>query len=420
MKRETVKGFRDYTGEDALKRAEIKRILIDNFERYGFEPAETPVIEYEDFVTSRDEKKDNSEKEQEDEAISDVFKLKDKGDRNLALRYEFTFQLKRLMNNKKLPYKRYQVGPVFRDEPVSANRVRQITQCDVDVIGSTLKEDAEILALSAEILGQLGIRNRILVNNRKLMNEILDAEGVEKENKTQALREIDKYDKLPEKELKENLKKLGAEKIIDKIKQGNEFFKQFPSYQEIISLMNYCKAYGIKVEFSPTIVRGLSYYNGTVFEIKGKGIKETIIAGGSYNFNNTQCVGISFGLERLSAIAQVDYEKQKTLVVSLKEDKQAIKIAQKLRLGGVRSSIYYGKPSKALDYANSYGFVPISKTVAFRSRFLAFASRMEVRRRRQEQELCCCWSHRCIHTPSMVMRGPDARRLSCLGKHCFI
>jgi len=359
MTRETVKGFNDYTGEDALKRAEIRRVLVDNFERYGFEPAETPVIEYEDFVTGRDEKSKSdrsSNQGEEDEAISDVFKLKDKGNRNLALRYEFTFQLKRLMNNKKLPYKRYQLGPVFRDEPVSANRVRQITQCDVDIIGGGLKEDAEILALSAEILGQLGIKNRILVNNRKLMNEILEAEGVAEENKTQVLREIDKYDKLPESELRENLKKLGAENIIDNIKKGEDFFKQFPSYKEILDLAKYCSYYGIKVEFSPTIVRGLSYYNGTVFEIKGAGIKETIIAGGSYNFNNTQCVGISFGLERLSAIASVDYGKQKTLVVSLKEDKQAIKIAQKLRTGGAASSVYFGKPSKALDYANSYGF----------------------------------------------------------------
>ena len=312
MKRETVKGFNDYTGEEAWKRAEIRRILVDNFERYGFEPAETPVIEYEDFVTGRDEKsKKQSQDDENDEAISDTFKLKDKGNRDLALRYEFTFQLKRIMQNKKLPYKRYQVGPVFRDEPVSANRVRQITQCDVDVVGSTLREDAEILALSAEILGQLGIRNRILVNNRKLMNEIIEAEEMAEENKAQVLREIDKYDKLPESQVKENLKKLGAGEVLDKIKQGEKFFSQFESYKEILELIRYCSYYGIKVSFSPTIVRGLSYYNRTVFEIKGQGIKETIIAGGSYNFNNQQCVGISFGLERLSVLADISYEKQK-------------------------------------------------------------------------------------------------------------
>ncbi len=96
---ELVKGFSDYTGEEALRRETIKEILVKWFKRYGFEPVETPVIEYEEFV-----KKDN----EEDEAVSDIFKLQDKGKRKLALRYEFTFQLKRLAKNKKLPYKRYQ------------------------------------------------------------------------------------------------------------------------------------------------------------------------------------------------------------------------------------------------------------------------------------------------------------------------
>jgi len=111
-----VKGFRDFSGEEAEKRKAIKEIIVEIFERYGFEPAETPIIEQEEFV--RGENK-------QDEAVSDIFKLQDKGKRNLALRYEFTFQLKRLMKNKKLPYKRYQIGEVFRDEPISENRFRQ-------------------------------------------------------------------------------------------------------------------------------------------------------------------------------------------------------------------------------------------------------------------------------------------------------
>src|SRR3990167_7800987 len=123
-----VKGFRDFSGKEAEIREEIRNTIVRTFERYGFEPVETPVIESEEFV-----KQGN----QEDEAISDIFKLKDKGGRNLALRYEFTFQLKRLMRNKKLPYKRYQIGPVFRDEPTASNRFRQFTQCDVDIVGSS-------------------------------------------------------------------------------------------------------------------------------------------------------------------------------------------------------------------------------------------------------------------------------------------
>ena len=86
---ETVKGFKDYTGEEARKRAEIRKILVDTFEKYGFEPAETPLVEYREFVQGENK---------QDEAVSDIFKLKDKGERDLALRYEFTFQLKRLMH----------------------------------------------------------------------------------------------------------------------------------------------------------------------------------------------------------------------------------------------------------------------------------------------------------------------------------
>ena len=103
---DTIKGFKDYVGEEAWKRSEIKKILVDTFEKYGFEPAETPVIEAEEFV-----KGDNSQ----DEAISDVYSLQNKSKRNIALRYEVTFQLKRLMQNMKLPCKRCEIGEVLRD-----------------------------------------------------------------------------------------------------------------------------------------------------------------------------------------------------------------------------------------------------------------------------------------------------------------
>jgi len=196
MKTETVKGFNDYVGEDALKRAEIKKVLVDTFEKYGFAPVETPVIEYEEFV-----KGNNAN----DEAVSDIFKLQDRGNRKLALRYEFTFQLKRLMQNRKLPFRRYQIGEVFRDEPISANRFRQFVQADVDVIGSSVKDEAEILALTSEVLNSLGIDFKIYFGNRKLIDEILNNEGVKK-NTEQILREIDKLDKIPEKEVRENLK----------------------------------------------------------------------------------------------------------------------------------------------------------------------------------------------------------------------
>ena len=169
MKIEPVKGFRDYSGEEAKKRAEMQKIIVETFEKYGFEPAETPVIEYEEFVRG---------KNQNDEAVSDIFSLKDKGKRELALRYEFTFQLKRLMQNKKLPYKRYEIGPVFRDEPVSSARFRQFVQCDVDVVGAEPRQEAEVLSAITDIFQQVKLNPIILVNNRQLLNEILESEKI--------------------------------------------------------------------------------------------------------------------------------------------------------------------------------------------------------------------------------------------------
>lgn len=343
---ETVKGFKDFTGEEAEKREEIRKILVETFEKYGFEPAETPIVEYEEFVRGENAN---------DEAVSDIFKLKDKGERKLALRYEFTFQLKRIMQNKKLPYKRYQIGPVFRDEPVSSSRFRQFTQCDVDSIGSTVKEEAEVLVVVSDVLNKLGIKPLILINNRKLLNEILEDNKIKEENKMQVLREIDKIDKLPEKEVRENLKKLKAECVLHCFKKGEKYFSKFESYKEIILLMEYCNYYGIKVQFSPTVIRGLSYYNRSVFEIKTDGIRETLVAGGSYMFNGIQCTGLSFGLDRISVLAKIKCDREKFVIVSLDQDKEAIRLAQKLREKGKIVKICYGKPSKSLEYANSCG-----------------------------------------------------------------
>lgn len=348
MNTETVKGFKDFSGEESEKRKIIKDIISKTFGKYNFEKIETPIVEYEEFV-----KGDNTQ----DEVISDIFRLTDKGKRKLALRYEFTFQLKRLAKNKKLPFKRYQIGPVFRDEPVQGNRLRQFTQCDVDIIGSNIKSEAEILFITKEILNQLKIKSILYVNNRKLLDEILIDLNIK--NKEQVLREVDKLDKLPKKEVKENLKKFNAEKILDIFNQPPTYFKKYKSYQEIEELKKYCKYYGINIVFAPFLTRGLSYYNGTVFEIRSN-IKETICGGGSYLVNGIQSTGISLGLERLQLVSNISSDIEKILVVSLDQDKEAIKITQNLRNQGLNVTLFYGKPSKALEYANSYN---IKKTI---------------------------------------------------------
>lgn len=347
---ETVKGFKDKTGKDAEKAAFIKKIAEQTFERYNFQELETPIIEYEEFVKSG--------ADEGDDAISEIFKLQDKGKRNLALRYEFTFQLKRIANKQKLPFKRFQIGPVFRDEPIKANRFRQFTQCDIDTIGAKVKDQAELLSAMNDILTALKIKSTIFVNNRKLLNEILEEQKIK--NKTEAIKELDKLDKLSEDDVRANLENLGAEKLLDIVKQPKEYFKKYPSYSEIEELEKYCSYYGVKIEFQPTLARGLSYYTGNVFEIKSSDIKETICGGGTYMINDTEASGISFSIERMMAVSNVMINICKTLIVSLNEDKKSIEIAKQLRKQGENASVFFGKPSKALDYANTYD---ISKVI---------------------------------------------------------
>jgi len=167
------------------------------------------------------------------------------------------------------------------------------------------------------------------------------------------LREIDKLDKISEKEVKENLKKYNAEKILNILKKDESYFKKFESYKEVEELINYCKYYNVKIVFQPSLVRGLSYYNGNVFEIKSD-IRETICGGGSYLVNGIQATGISLGIERLEEVTKMITDIEKILIVSLNQDKKAIEVAQQLRKQGKNVSVFYGKPSKALEYANSY------------------------------------------------------------------
>ena len=345
MKTETIKGFRDI--EDASKRIAVRNIIENVFQLYNFIPVETPIIEYEEFVKGEN---------LNDEAVSEIFKLEDRGKRKLALRYEVTFQLKRLAKNKKLPYKRYQIGSVFRDEPIKENRFRQFTQCDIDIIGSKIQDEAEVLKVIFEILDKLGIKFTIQLNNRKLLNEVLEELKIDERNKEQVIREIDKLDKLSEKEVKENLKKYGAEKAIAIFKKPEKYFEKYNAYGEIKELRKLCSVNKVKFEFVPTLARGLSYYNGTIFEVKTKEMKETICGGGAFMVNGIQSIGTAFGLDRLEVLAKLKTDKKKILIINIGQDKKSLEVAENVRELGVGCSVYYGKPGKALDYANSYNF----------------------------------------------------------------
>lgn len=365
----TVKGFQDYLPPESLKRAKLKKVAEKWFKRYGFVPIETPVVEFDELI-----KGDALPAEGEDEAVSDRFRLQDRGGRNLGLRYEFTFQLARIFKenpNIKLPFKRYQIGSVFRDEPIRVGRTREFTQCDIDVVGdASVNAEAECLAVVSDILKELKIKDyEIQVNNRKLLQAII--ESVQIYRVKQVMRELDKLEKVGQDAVKAELRKVAdTNQIVTLFKlleKDLEFFKKnaFAGAEELEALESACKFYGLKLKINPTMTRGFSYYTGNVFEFLTSK-KSAVIGGGRYDRSvgkfvgrEIPAVGISFSLEALMGLFKEEFDALKVdalpkcLVISLDQDKTAVKIASLLRRAGVSCSIDFRKPGKALEYANA-------------------------------------------------------------------
>ncbi len=359
---DTVKGFQDFLPPESLKRKLVKEVIEKYFTLYGFLPIETPLVEFDELMKS-----DNLQGE--DEAVSDRFRLKDRGGRNLGLRYEFTFQLARIFKlnpNIKLPFKRYQIGENFRDEPIGPGRFRQFTQCDIDIVGEgSVDADAEILAATRDIFSALKIDTAIYVNNRKLLGALIDS--VQIGDKPSVMRELDKLSKVGEDMVKSNLRKYAdANQILTLFKlleKDLAFFLEnaFDGAKEIEDLQKKCRLYGVKIKLEPTMIRGLSYYTGNIFEVRLPGKPNSIAGGGRYDnvvgkyFQRLiPAVGISFGLERLTELATVEMPVPVTaIIVSFNKDAYALKLVQMLRENGIACVFTSGKPAKALDYANS-------------------------------------------------------------------
>lgn len=360
---DTVKGFQDYLPPESQKRDAVKKVIEKWYKLYGFLPVETPLVEFDELM-----KPDSITPDEEDSAVSDRFRLKDRAGRNLGLRYEFTFQLARILkqnSNIKLPFKRYQIGPVFRDEPTGTGRFRQFIQCDADIIGDpSMDADSDCLLMVSDILKELNVESEINVNNRKLLNSII--ESVQIQNKSAVMREIDKIDKIGEDNVKTNLRKYSdANQIMTLFKlleKPLEFFieNKFDGSEELSNLIKKCSRSGLKIKFSPFMIRGFSYYTGNIFEVKVPG-KNTIAAGGRYDksvgkylLKEIPAVGISFGLERVSELAEIPVETTKAIIISIKEDNECQKLARKLRKEGISCIVSTEGPGKALEYANAY------------------------------------------------------------------
>lgn len=370
-----AKGTQDFAPEEKILRDKIENTLKSIFELYGFSPLETPVLERYDLLASK--------YAGGAEILKETFKLIDQGKRELGLRYDLTVPFCRFIGmnpNLKMPFKRYQIGTVYRDGPVASDRLRVFTQCDVDIVGSkSMAAEAECLLLADEAFKKLRIRALFEVNNRKLIDGLLQDIGIEEEKWISAILIIDKMKKVSREQLEKELEEQGmtkqqSTKLFSLLEKNNlDSFKVLKSakaqegikeLEELFRLLHGKK----NMVFTPTLTRGLAYYTGTVFEVVTEDAKSSIAGGGRYDkmiqqfLGSTQeypAVGISFGLERICFLEKAEKIKTVThvFVVSIDKDKQAREVAGKLREAGINTETdLVGRgPSKNLAYANSLG-----------------------------------------------------------------
>jgi histidyl-tRNA synthetase len=287
----TPKGFRDINPDLAKKRREAINTIADILEEFDFVPLETPTIEFAETLTG---------KYGEEEKL--IYKFTDRGERELALRYDLTVPLARYIANNlevisRQPFRRYQIGNVYRGENTQKGRYREFTQFDFDTVGSSeISEDAKVIAAAIKSSRKLGLSSaKMLINDRR------NFEGIPVE----AIRIIDKLDKIGLEEVSKQLEGKYIDIITDKNRK--ELLK--PLFEELTN--KYKLEEGKDFEFSPSLARGLDYYTSTVFELKPTGSATEQSIGGGGRYDNLigifaerliPAVGYSFGVDRLTEL----------------------------------------------------------------------------------------------------------------------
>lgn len=376
MNLQTAKGVRDVLPEEQLLRLKVINVLRKTFEKYGFLPLETPTIERFDTLSAK--------YAGGSEILKETFKFKDQGDRDLGLRYDLTVPFSRFVGMNpglKMPFKRYEIGKVFRDGPVASDRVREFTQCDVDIVGSkSMLAEAEFVNIYNDALNELEVKFELRINNRKVLNGIVETVGLK--NSEDVILTVDKLDKIGEDGVKKELKEkdLNDKQIkeifsliktndFDKLKKLIKSSEGQEGIKELEELFELTK--GLNRVFVPSLARGLAYYTGTIFEVYSSegGIKSAIGSGGRYDkmisafLESKQeypAVGISFGLDRICMVLkEKGIKTRKTsvevFIIPINTQKESFKIVQELRSNEINADIdLVGRGiSKNLDYANT-------------------------------------------------------------------
>lgn len=388
VKPSTLPGFMELLPKDQILFNEMKDIIRKNFEKHGFLPIDTPVIEKSEVLLA----KGGGETEKQ------IYRFS-KGDTDMSLRFDLTVPLARYtvehMNDLSFPFKRYQIGKVYRGEKAQKGRFREFYQCDIDTIGMgelSLVNDAEFPVVIFHTFKDLGFTDfTIHLNNRKILKGFFSSLGIE--DSMNVLRTVDKLDKIGEESVLEELGENGigrdsGEKILEFIKiKGtvDEILEQLRDLKiedeifqegldELTQVVGYMRDFGIDedcFDIDLKIARGLDYYTGTVYETTLDNYPKigSVCSGGRYedlaSYYTDKAlpgVGISIGLSRLFYQlneAKIISSEEKSLVDLLiipMDDciHDGIKLLSELREKGVRVSVYteFAKLKKKFKYAD--------------------------------------------------------------------
>lgn len=377
-----------YLPNAEMIRSMIRRTLEDTFLRYGCKPLETPILNYASLLASK--------YGGGAEILEEMYTLKDRGERKLALRYDLTIPFAKVvaMNpTLRMPFKRYEIGKVFRDGPIKPGRFREFTQCDVDIVGVEDQiAEAELMEMALTAFEQLNLQIFIQYNNRKLLQGYLEILGVQQGLMNDVILTLDKVEKIGpdgvEMELAEkNIDEETCRNIIAFLKdssgKGLDFFEKIESKNELIlqgiaelkELMKYLSYLSIdnRCVFNPYLARGLEIYTGTIYEIflENGSIKSSIGSGGRYDnaiggllgtIDIFSTVGISFGLDVIYSAYEINgFTNLDTMldyyIIPIQARKEALLVATHLRKEGyaVEVEMKSKKLNKALDRANKEG-----------------------------------------------------------------
>ena len=356
LKIQNLKGTTDYLPEEQVLRDKITNNLKKIFETYGYMPIKTPILNKYDLLSYK--------YEEDAEILNETYKLTDQADRKLGLRYDLTIPFcKVIALNKdlRMPFKRYEIGKVFRNGPVKLGRMREFYQCDVDVVGIDSRMiEIEQLIMVKKAFDKLNIDILIKWNNRKLMSGLIKYCNIPDASIDKVISIIDHMEKVSNRELIEYSSKF-KDTDISLISEG---------LSEINEINNLIKEFNLEdcTLFSPTLARGLSIYTGIVFEFfdKKKRITSSLGGGGRYDKIITDFIdngeiypacGLSFGLEPIYAILKEEINKNSLvdcLVIPMNQDVEALKLTTKLRENNIKVILEMNKRKikKSFEFAN--------------------------------------------------------------------